>query len=464
MAQELTYKWVQDRLRDLHAGKLSAKDKARLESIALQDPFVADALEGYKAHPDAMHDAYLAALAEKIRHAPRERRRWLIPNLTVTAIAASVMLIIATYAVITRMAPTSEESLTVILNTDSLDLQDSLPAGTVVWSESDKAMAEDLLDEPVTETTNPGMASNSSFPSSRSKTIPPPIVEGDDLVLAEIKSQPSSLEEKEGRNEIAGNIANPSDTRATEIMSAAEIKSKTSPLERGREDELDADTEKPKPSEVDNNKEDIALYANQMNPDLMARRVTGRVINPSGTPLHGVDIRVANTNLGATSGDEGRFELFLPLPQNDIQVYLPGYAQATVQLEQGQMDKDIVLEPALEDAIVSYQKLDTKDPQRDDAIKPATAGAPRSQVSSDIWTGYIKTSSRIPLRENYYMPGKEVTVQFRIRSNGKPDDLRLLRSSGEKRYDDEALRLIREWDKWQCEVKDCLKEYTLYFE
>ena len=120
MEQEQTYKWVQERLRQLHAGTLSGSDLERLREIALEDPFVADALEGYAAHPDDSHAESLQYLESKIVSVRRERRRWLIPNLTITAIAASLLIIIATYAVMTRMDHQSEEKTFVFVSPDSL--------------------------------------------------------------------------------------------------------------------------------------------------------------------------------------------------------------------------------------------------------------------------------------------------------------------------------------------------------
>ena len=116
MDQELTYKWIQERLRELNSGTLSEQDRLRLVEIAKHDPFVSDALEGFHAHPDEEHAQHLQAITAKIKQPKRERRRWLIPNLTVTAIAASILLIVATYAVITRIEHKTDETLFVFFS------------------------------------------------------------------------------------------------------------------------------------------------------------------------------------------------------------------------------------------------------------------------------------------------------------------------------------------------------------
>ncbi len=140
MDQELTYKWIQDRLQDLHSGRLSVPDKARLEEAARVDPFVADALEGFASHPDTDHEAYLAHITTRIHHEHRPRRRWLLPNMTVTAVAASVMLIIAAYAVISRIQPAGEESRLVVLEPDSIAGSTSSEQ-VLVWNEDIPSVA-----------------------------------------------------------------------------------------------------------------------------------------------------------------------------------------------------------------------------------------------------------------------------------------------------------------------------------
>lgn len=154
MEQEQTYKWVQERLRQLHSGTLSDADRLRLMDIAAHDPFVADALEGYSAHPEDEHAEYLEYLAGKIAHRKRERRKWLMPNLTITAIAASLLIVIATYAVITRIEHKDQQTTFVFVSPDSLQTHESASDGVA-------------MEQPVPEDTSPSaMAVTSATPAA----------------------------------------------------------------------------------------------------------------------------------------------------------------------------------------------------------------------------------------------------------------------------------------------------------
>jgi hypothetical protein len=146
LVQEKTYKWIQARLREIDSGVLSEKDLARLKEIAREDPFVADALEGFHAHPDAGHNHHLVAIEEKIKVQKRARRRWLVPNLAVTAIAACFLLLIGAYAVIMRMDNASEEKLFVFVAPDSILTMDTVSEAI--------AMESNLSTEDVSEDTS----------------------------------------------------------------------------------------------------------------------------------------------------------------------------------------------------------------------------------------------------------------------------------------------------------------------
>lgn len=147
MIQEQTYKWVQARLREIDSGALSEQDLARLREIAASDPFVSDALEGFHAHPLAGHADHLEAIAEKINVRERGRRRWLIPNLAVTAIAACLVLLIGAYAVIMRMDTEPDERTFVMVQPDSLltmdTFTDAIAMESVVSSSDPASSAPD---------------------------------------------------------------------------------------------------------------------------------------------------------------------------------------------------------------------------------------------------------------------------------------------------------------------------------
>ncbi len=180
MVQEKTYKWIQARLREIDSGALSESDLERLQEIAKDDPFVADALEGFHAHPNAGHANHFEAIEEKIKIQKRERRRWLVPNLAVTAIAACLLLLIGAYAVIMRMDNAPSETLIVLVEPDSLLNMDTVSGAVAMESSPSNANTkEEKISEPPVARIEPKFSKQtpsipakvSSKPAGRSATL-----------------------------------------------------------------------------------------------------------------------------------------------------------------------------------------------------------------------------------------------------------------------------------------------------
>jgi TonB family protein len=76
-----------------------------------------------------------------------------------------------------------------------------------------------------------------------------------------------------------------------------------------------------------------------------------------------------------------------------------------------------------------------------------------------------KPISKISLAENLNTPAKIVTLEFFIGTDGHPGQVKVLQSSGEKKLDDEAVRLIRKGPDWSCGVEQypCKVKYSIYF-
>jgi hypothetical protein len=150
--------------------------------IAAHDPFVADALEGYTSHPDSEHAEYLEYLAGKIAHRKRERRRWLIPNLTITAIAASLLIILATYAVLSRIDHPQKETTFVFVSPDSLEIHESDSLGV--------AMEQPLKEKPAAEPPTSASSANADLAGE-----PAPVKGSDQMKTKSAPTPPPSVAE-----------------------------------------------------------------------------------------------------------------------------------------------------------------------------------------------------------------------------------------------------------------------------
>lgn len=435
MDQELTYKWIQERLRELNSGNLSEKDRLRLVEIARTDPFVADALEGFHAHPDEEHDLYLRKLTEKIHPTRRPRRRWLIPNLTVTAIAASVFLIIATYAVIVRLENEPEESVLVLVTPDSLLMNDSI--APAVAMETDVRIVEENTPGD-TKSSPPVSKERPAQPEARSsvsKTTPstPDNATGSSAATSVTTSEPSSASDAEMAMPAAAPPAD--DQKAVTEDLALQSRAEKATAKR-----------------------DEGYFANQMDPAVMASRVTGRVVAAStGAPLTNATLAVSYTNQLFHSDTDGYFELSLPEDEAVLHVTVGGFADSTLVIKQG--EENIVVQ--LSEGVLSPQVIVPS------AANKGPVPSSRNPAIESYFTirNHITATSTLQLTTTPSNARRKVIVEFKVSNNGRPTAINVLESSRDKSYDGEAVRLIQSSPDWVCPggTYPCMRRYTFYF-
>lgn len=426
MDQELTYKWIQERLRELNSGTLAEQDRLRLVEIAKKDPFVADALEGFHAHPDSTHAAHLEVLAEKIKKTKRLRRRWLIPNLTVTAIAASVLLIIATYAVIMRMEKQSEEDILVFLSPDSLTLDDTFDGIT------DK---EDNSPSPGDKEEEPYAAAGSN------------------------KKEPSAAQNSKSAANKRFPVADAAAT-AKDPDSPAAIPGSTSPDVSGTGDRSSAkaDVADESDTELSAAKKDEGLITNIGDNDQRRSNVSGLVVDAgTGEPLLNAKLSVSYTNQLFYTDKDGRFDLFIPESEAVLHISYNGLVDTALIIRQGEHLNVVGLKESL--MIPSMTSPGIKN------IGPLSSIKQPEIESYYNVNGYIISSSTLELTTEPSVARRKVTIKFEVTRDGHPAEITVLETSRDKTYDGEAIRLITSGPDWVCpgESYPCTRVYTFYF-
>ena len=434
MDQEKTYKWIQDRLRELNAGTIAAADFHQLETMAKDDPFIADALEGYQLHPDLDHTGYLDSLTQKIKPYKRERRRWLIPNLTVTAVAASLILIVGFYAVMTRLATKPDEGLANATTSEhALSIEKSGDTVAIVPDEKNTIAAA--------EPSQPAAAAEVPRPESMRKSV----------------TKPSSA--KENKKEISASDATRSQP-ADENFDIEDTKTKGVSPPYGTESVQEKMDKQLAATAAAEEKQDAGYSANQMDPAVMAKRVNGRVIDVTNEGLIGAAIIVYGTNIITTTDLDGKFELYLPNTENEVTVSYTGYIDTSFTMKRGETDVLITLNEQLEDIpgalaqsvapIKATPKLETMGFQN------------RNEV---LFINYLKSNSKYPLADNLNSFAKTVALEFEVNADGHPAQIKVAQTSGDKKLDDEAVRLIKKGPDWQCEALTypCKVKYSIYF-
>ncbi len=438
MEQERTYKWIQDRLRDLRSGTISEEDRLHLEEIARTDPFIQDAMEGYIAHKDLDHSALLKVLSQRIENKKYSRRPKLLPlsrGWLAPAVAALFVIILGTWAVIYYL---QKQGQTSYVSAESIAKDSTERSVEVQLNGTDSAGGNLALDE----TSSVEMSHEPEKAGGREQGAG-----------------------RQGETNLQNQKAYTSDDLVASKPAAAppiNVEAKEEP----EENTLKTNEALPASAGVDFNKsttkKDEGYYANQMNPADMNQRVTGQIMSRKGNALTGAMIGIPNSNLITTTDAHGKFELYLPHQTSTVEVSNSGYRDTTITMMRGQENIAITLDEKQVDMPVGALAGSESKAQRSSTEKQP------GQIPKDDKTTfleYLKTKSHYPIENTYTPTSKSVKVTFTVSTDKRPYIIKSIDSSADSNYIAEAIRLIKNGPDWRCDgdQSPCEKEYTIYF-
>ncbi|MEO6132024.1 MAG: carboxypeptidase-like regulatory domain-containing protein [Saprospiraceae bacterium] len=463
MDQEKTYKWIQDRIRDLHAGILTAEDRLRLHELAKTDPFVQDALEGYESNIQHDHSLLLKVIAERIQKKNSNRRPKIIPlskGWVIPAVAASLVLILATWvvfyfiekqgdAVFVSAEPASNPA---IEHSTEVHLSPADSLYGDVASESFYAVVTDQIatgskanSQPPASSTNPSRYDLKNTTGNNDNIVSPANVnESEQGVIA-------AETEKETKAESPTESAYPPPVTKPAIRASERVYK-----EMAADKPIAAGAGATKTQ----SKRDEGYYANQMSPDLMRQRVAGKVIDETtGEQVIGAMITIANTNLTEMSDLNGQFDFYIPYRTAEIVVDYTGYLITSVLIEQGSTDIVIKLN---EGAMIP----DARSEEKLKALNLEAKHAKYLKGDTEDFRQYLNINSIYPLASTYSPICKIVKLEFKVSKGQMLDTIKVVSSSGSKIYEQEAIRLLKSGPTWNCDdmYLPCMRAFTIFFE
>lgn len=393
-------------------GEMSSAEMHALEKKALNDPFLADALEGGYDFPDVFAGD-VDALKDSISSKTKRGR----PSIPWYYKAAAAVLLMSVSAILIYYLSGREQAFTPITmnQQEGQPAQENFtpPADTVspastasetVPDEAEEKNPEPLRSQPVEE---PGVSARKKIDESSADTR---VSE-----KAEIASQPSLSDQSPGSDSLqARSFAIRRDaTKETAGIAAAPAKIRV-PVSGGRQ------TVRGKVTDIDD-----------------------------GLPLPGVNVIAKGTTVGTVTDLNGNFELqvsdsvenlvfsFIGLQTRevDVQPVAGGTSEVNVQLE-----PDVA---SLSEVVVVGYGTESEFEFEGTEWEPAEpAGGKRA------FKRYLESNLRYPevaIENN--VEGK-VTIQFTIEPTGTLTDFRIVRSLGYG-CDEEVIRLIKNGPQWK---------------
>lgn len=425
-------------------GQLSAAEMHAMEKAAHEDPFLAEALEGYMNAGDKNVTASLAEIKTKLHQRNfdttpivpiRRRNNWL-------SVAAAVLLIMGAATTWYLLRPTETDSIAQqkkksepVINKDSSVTQDEVARATDTAVSTPKISA--------------AKADTNVLPQTRLNYEPA-------KKNAENNSSAKNLTAAPEANQTEDEI-NTKELRAIVAEQAGDV---VSELKKNR-----ATQELPRPRAVTRQMETESRAAQYDPPTIKTYVFTGSITDSNKQALPFVNVSIPNTNVNTYSDARGHFRVVAGDSSISLHLKAIGYIEKNIELAQTDGNVSIKMQAvntSMDDVVVvgygsKKQKAnaDYKKNNEENEAEPI-----------DGWTNYdtyLQNNVRLQNTSSAQQQGS-VELSFTVDAYGNPYDFKVDLSSC-LTCEKEAIRLIKQGPRWKIQgtAKTAKVSLTMYF-
>lgn len=167
--------------------------------------------------------------------------------------------------------------------------------------------------------------------------------------------------------------------------------------------------------------------------------ITGKVMDDNGEPLIGVNVLEPGTNNGISTDVDGQFTLQVEYETDQLELSYIGFSTVLADVEDHEYVEIRMNSQNLALDAVRVTGYGTREPKNEEFLNP--------KGGSRKFKRYLKKNKRYPEAAQQNNIHGEVEVAFVINKDGRPEDFTILKSLGYG-CDQEAIRLIREGPDW----------------
>lgn len=456
------------------AGGMSGTEMRQLEMAAMDDPFLEDAIDGYREAYEKQGEKPLMASVEAVRayelserkdqvEVEDSRKAAVVPLWRrALQIAVAAMLVAGAgwyllslsnsegnsqMAVTKTTAP--EEKAAPALNDDTIraaatpgDLPATAPsAQTIAKAKNASADSDDFTNKDIAQLES--KQAKNPVPPANAPALPPAEPALEEIHPereAKAVAQPSLTKAEalaENANRGLTHATNTQNEHLTQNMPPTLSKAK---VFDERMDSLII------PRSVSRNVADLS----QHKEDTKLQTIKGKVVDSEKYPLDNITLRFKGNPAITLSDELGRFEMVVPDSNATLIASAPGFK--TKEFKRVQSDKKVELlmerEPSLEEIVVSGYAQ--KKAAGKKSPTPPVFNIDTTEASpEDGWEAYEKYVLANKRFKNH--PGSlaiAVTLSFESLEDGTLTAFRVVQSGGNQ-YDNEAIRLVKEGPKWK---------------
>lgn len=435
-----------------HKGLLSPKEMHDLEKAALDDPFLADALEGY-AVSGVNVSADIADL--KSRLAERTEKAKVIP---LNAGGRSGFPWLRAAAMFIILAGAGLLSYVFIFNKEDKEI----------------AKAEQVKTE---QQKDAGTAAIKNDPAADSNTSTATVATGKvTAVTADTKAKTTTaINTVETENDIAAASGSTEEIRQKTDGPAKTLAADNKSLDA----DIAAEKKEVTPSAITTPKKDVpsgyaenndlktkrAVAANRRSDDLYKNSniFRGRVTDASNVGVPFANVTNVEDNAGTYTDAKGYFNLTSPDTILNVQVRSIGFETNNLQLRNNVPNNQVVMQDdrrSLSEMVISNQKPNAAARSQNNNVK---LEEPEPADGWDNYDTYLANNLNVPddftTKQN---SAAAVQVSFEVDKNGEPVNIRVEKSLCDK-CDKEAIRLIKEGPKWKRNARKGRTTVTIPF-
>jgi len=415
-------------------GELSPSERHQLEKAALDDPFLADAIEGYSA-ANVPINKDIEELRERLLGRKESAKVIPLPGAGSSNrfpwLRVAVMLVLLASAGWMVYILAFNEPKENIAKTTTPPTRDTKPTETIQQSTSDTSF---LNNTQSAETTDKGTATITRDATRREPveaTIEP---SAPAVASSPVQSGAEHVEPQVRKDSISQGTQDDLVVVATPVQRERELMQRKAALETDKQKAA----AKKRASD-----EELSGYMSSMNV------FYGRVTDAQNNALPFANITNVKDNVGTYTDAKGNFPLPSPASILDVQIRSLGYENARIALKDDVTTNHVSLR---EDKSITAEILDTVKRNLSRARSNTMRfEEPEPADGWDYYDTYIVNNINIPddfkMKPNSRTMGM-VELSFEVNDAGEPVNIVVERSLCE-RCDKEAIRLITEGPKWK---------------
>jgi len=457
--------------RYLH-GDMSAKEMHEMEKAALQDPFLADAIEGYSEAPLQEAHRHLNDIAALLQQPAKEeakvvpmavkRFKWMRMAAMIAGLAGvgivSLYLLNENRNAHTNNINLAQEKAKEPLKADTLKAADEKTVGLIKLDSAFKPKKE--LNKPLTYSDNSKEKAllKKELASTEAQSSP---ARNKSLSVSSLNAVPA--QQYDSVNNIASIQQDAVDTNKRVQNVPNELRGKVAGLSTQRQYKAKENVQ----SFSNNNDASGYLDTGRTKNGLSLNSFKGRVLDNDNLPVPNATVKLKNTQVATVTDNNGYFSFKTADTVANIIVSSIGYEPVNTIVKNSAPNNIIINESGqslAETVVIGLSEKKKEKNSKKEEDNPLDSAAVKPEKGWDSFEEYVykKLHKKYDSTSNYAEISGDVELEFLVDKSGRPYDVKVIRSLNDD-ADSRAVEILQQGPKWISDSKKKKGKVTIHF-